>query len=113
MRSNRLEVEAMLDGAIHARKVASGIVIQNNIKASIAEKGLVDTSRMLNDIQHHEDGDEVRVGSTINDPPYPLFLNNGFRHHISGELVGPFRFMESGVAASEGELRRIWGERVA
>ncbi len=115
MRSNRLEVEAMLDAVIPARLKASGTVIQNNVKASIAEQGLVDTSRMLNDIQHHvsEAGDEVRVGSTINDPPYPLFLNNGFRHHISGEIIGPYRFMEKGTSNAEGDLRRIWGERIA
>ncbi len=114
MRSNRLEVEAMLDGAIHARKVASGIVIQNNIKASIAEKGLVDTSRMLNDIQYHvsEAGDKVRVGSTIDNPPYPFFLEVGFHHHQSGELIGPYRFMRDGAVRSEGDLRRIWREPI-
>lgn len=104
----------MLDGTIRVRKVASGVTLQNNIKANIADQGLVDTSRMLNDIQHHvsEAGDEVRVGSTISDPPYPLFLNNGFRHHISGEIVGPHRFMEKGTANAEGDLRRIWREPI-
>ncbi len=112
MRSNRLEVEEMLDAVIPVRLKASGRVIRDNIKASIAEQDLIDTTRMINDIQYQpeEPVEEVRVGSTIDDPPYPFFLNNGFRHHISGELVGPYRFMEKGAANSEGDLRRIWKE---
>ncbi len=116
MRSNRLEVEVMLDGVIPMRLKESGEVIRDNIKASIAAQGLIDTSQMIDDIQYQpeEPEDKVRVGSTITDPhpdyPYPYLLNNGFKHHITEEIVGPYRFMEKGTSNSEGDLRRIWKE---
>ncbi len=128
MRSNRLEVEAMLDAVIPVRLKESGKVIRDNIKASIAEQGLIDTTRMIEDIQYQpeEPVDEVRVGSTIDDPPYPFFLNNGFvhaAHKRSPEedaeadgpqepTVGPYRFMEKGTSNAEGDLRRIWREPI-
>lgn len=128
MESNRLQVERLLDATISRRLKASGTVIQNNIKASIQAKGLVRTSRMLNDIQYQprEPETEVRVGSTIDDPPYPFFLNNGFvhvAHRRSPEeeeeaegpqepTVGPYRFMEDGTSQSEGDLRRIWKQPI-
>jgi hypothetical protein len=130
MRSNVDEVLRDLDDAIDRRLEASGIVLVNNIKDSIRAKGLIDTSRMINDIQHQLDRTEkmVRAGSTITDPhpdyPYPKLLNNGFVHASvkpgpdnpnqgpQQATVGPFRFMEDGTARSEGELRRIWGEPI-
>ena len=96
------------------RLKASGTVLTNNIKESIRDQGLIQTSRMINDIQYQpeEPEDEVRVGSTINDPPYPFFLNNSFKHYITDEIVGPYRFMEKGTTASEETLRAIWKQPI-
>lgn len=97
-----------IDDAIDTRLEASGYVLENNIKDAIRDKGLIDTSLMINDVGHVKSRREVRAGTSLDNPNYPLFLNGGFRHHISGEIVGPYRFMESGAAASEGPLRLIW-----
>lgn len=100
---------ATLEDWKEARLEASGYILENAIKDSIRDKGLIDQGRMINDVRHDVDGDVVRVGTTLNNPNYPLFLNNGFRHYISGEIVGPYRFMESGASNAEGELRMLWG----
>lgn len=100
------------------RLKASGIVLTNGIKDSIRDQGLIDTSRMINDIQYQPERPkrEVHVGSTISDPwedwPYPKLLNNSFRHHITEEIVGPYRFMEKGTTASEEALRAIWRQEI-
>ncbi len=112
MRSNLPQIEALISGTVDARLEDSGLRLVGGIMGEIAEQGLVDTTRMIDDIQHHVEGLEVRAGSTIDDPPYPFFLNNGFTHWITEELVGPYRFMEKGVARVEGNLRDIWKEPV-
>lgn len=101
-----------IDDAIDTRLELSGFEISNNIKDSIREQGLIDTALMLNDIRHVKTHREVRSGSTIGNPPYPFFLNNGFRHYQSGEIVGPYRFMEKGVSNAEGTLRAIWKQPI-
>ncbi len=117
-----------IDDEVTTRLKASGLILQNNIRDSIRDKGLIDSSRMINDIQYQpeEPENEVRVGSTIDDPPYPRFLNNGFVHVAhkrsaeedeeadgpQGPTVGPYRFMEDGASRSEGELRRLWGQPI-
>lgn len=110
------------------RLKASGTILENAIKDSIRDQGLILTSRMINDIQYQpeEPKDEVRVGSTITDPPYPFFLNEGFvhaAHKRSSEedeeaegpqeaTVGPYKFMQRGASASEGPLRAIWKQKI-
>ncbi len=109
MKSRVDEVLKDLDEAIGRRLEASGIVIENETKDRIRALGLIDNGRMINSWTHNVDGRSVKVGTPIDSPPYPFFLNNGFRHWRSGELVGPYRFVESGASNAEGQLRRIWG----
>ena len=98
--------------AIDTRLTASGYVFTNNIKDAIRDKGLIDTGLMVNNVQHSKIHREVKAGTTLDNPNYPLFLNGGFRHYQSGEIVGPYRFMENGAAASEGTLRAIWSQPI-
>ncbi len=104
---------------------ATGIATANGIKADISRQGLVKTSRMLNDVRPVLGDHEVSVGTTLDDPNYPFFLNNGFVHVAHRETdeegnpvedqeatVGPYHFMENGQAATEDEVRRIWRARV-
>ena len=65
----------------------------------------------------------MRLGTTIDDPNYPLLLNKGYVHASQRETdeegnpseaedqnptVGPYRFMEEGQADTEDEVARIW-----
>lgn len=112
MRSNVTKWLNRIDDAIDTRLEASGVILVNNIKDSIRDKGLIDTGRLINDIQYVKGDDEVRAGSSISKPNYPLFLELGFRHHLSGEIVGPYRFMTTGVSNSEGPLRALWSQPI-
>lgn len=88
----------------------SGYILVDGIRNAIEEDGLIDTRTMIDDVQPVRAGNnEIHVGTSLDDPNYPYFLNYGFRHYQSNELVGPYLFFEGGVAASEDELRRAWG----
>lgn len=93
-----------IDEDISTKLVACGFVLVNNIQGSIREQGLIDTGQMINDVQFVKDGNEVRAGNTVK---HAIFQNNGFRHWISGEIIGPHRFIEKGATSSEEELRAI------
>jgi HK97 gp10 family phage protein len=104
--SNRRQIEAKLGGEIKKRLAATGIVVQNNIKAEIREQELIDSGRMIGSITHEVGEAEVRIGTNINDPPYPRFLNNGTRY------ISPKHFMENGFVRSKAELTAIWDRKI-
>ncbi len=121
MQSNRRQLEKRMRADEQRKLVATGIVLTNGIKADITRQGLVKTSRMLNDVRPVVGDHEVSVGTTLDDPNYPFFLNNGFVHYAHRQTdeegnpvenqeptVGPYHFMENGQAATEGEVKRIW-----
>ena len=101
-----------LDDAIDQRLEASGIVLSNAYKDQIRGEGLIDTGRFINSVTYDKDEREVRAGTPIGDPPYPFFLEVGFRHHQSGEIVGPYRPLTKATTASEETLRAIWSQEI-
>ena len=102
------EIDDWKDERLHM----SGIQLSNAYKDEIRDAQLIDTGRWLNSVDYVKDGNEVRAGTPIGDPPYPYFLEVGFRHHISGEIVGPYRPLTKAAAASEGPLRLIWQQPI-
>lgn len=109
MKSNVDYFLGKIDDAIDTRLTASGFVLTNNIKDSIRDQGLIDTGQMINDVQFVKDSNEVKAGNTVE---HALYQNEGFRHWISGELIGPNRFLQKGASASEGALRVIWQQPI-
>lgn len=121
MKSNRKQIEKRFDASERRKLLATGIVTVNGIKADISRQGLVESSRMLNDVRPRLGDNSVSVGTTLDNPNYPKFLNNGFVHvaHRDEEergeddepqspTVGPYHFMENGQAATEEDVKRIW-----
>lgn len=121
MKSNRKRIQARFDADEKKKLLLTGIITANGIKAKISEKGLVESSRMLNDVRPVPGEGVVSVGTTLDDPNYPLFLNNGYVHAAHRETdeegnpvedqeptVGPYRFMEEGQAATEDDVKRVW-----
>ena len=102
-----------LDRTIDERLEDTGLRVVGGIMEEIVEQDLVDTTQMLGNVDYAKAGDrEIQVGTDLDDPNYPFFLNNGFIHWISGELVGPFRFMEGGWERAEPVVKRIWREKI-
>ena len=112
MQSNVDEWIDRLDETIGTRLEASGIVLSNAYKDQIRSEGLIDTGRFINSVTYDKDEREVRAGTPIGDPPYPFFLEVGFRHYQSGEIVGPFRPLTKATTASEETLRTIWRQKI-
>ena len=121
MKSNRKHWERRLQEDERRKLFLTGVASVNGVKAKISEKGLVDDARMLNDVRPSVGEHSVSFGTTLDDPNYPFFLNNGFVHVSHREtdeegnpaedqeaMVGPYRFMEEGQANTEDEVRRIW-----
>ncbi len=106
MRSNVNRVLRDLDEEVGRRLEASGIVVSNAYKDEIREAGLVDTGRWISSVTYSKGDDEVKIGTPVEG--YPFFLEVGFRHWRSGEIVGPYRPLTKAASNSEGELRRIW-----
>lgn len=93
-----------------ARLEDSGKILDKAYRKEIWDQGLVETERFVDSVQHHIDGDTVYSGTDIDDPPYPKFLEWGWRHWRSNEIVGPYFPLTKAVAASEDELRQVWGK---
>lgn len=88
---------------------ASGILIVTNTQDAIRDDGLIDTGTMIGSWDYKVGKDSVVSGTPIDQPaPYPIFQNNGFRHHQSGEIVGGTHFAERGADNSRRELKEAW-----
>jgi hypothetical protein len=108
MKSRVPEVIGQLEAWKQKGLQTSGAVLAEAYRKEIVDAGLVDTGAWLKSVTYHVDGDTVYSGTPIGDPPYPWFLEAGFRHYQSGELVGPYWPLLKSVSASEDELRRVW-----
>lgn len=120
MKSYRRKIEQKFDADERRKLFLTGVASVNGVKASISEQGLVETTRMLNDVRPQVGDHHVSFGTTIDNPNYPFFLDQGFvhvGHRIDAEgedeepqeaTVGPYRFMAKGQANTEDEVRRIW-----
>lgn len=97
-----------IDETIDERLDESGVILDNAYRGEIDAAGLIDTGDFIGSVTHVKEGNEVRSGTPIDNPPYPVFLEFGFRHHISGEIVGPYRPLTKAASASEGPLRALW-----
>ena len=108
MKSNIGKILKDLDETIDRRLEASGQLLSNAYQDEIRSAGLVDTGHWLGSVTHVKDGNEVRAGTPVEG--YPLFLERGFIHYRSGELVGPYRPLTRAASNSEGQLREIWSK---
>jgi hypothetical protein len=108
MKSNVKAQMKRIRNVIDERLDDSGDILVDGIQGSIEEQGLIDTGTMLKSIRAVRGENEVHAGTGIDNPPYPFFLNEGFRHYQSGEIVGPYKFLQKGVVASEGPLIVLW-----
>lgn len=87
---------------------ASGTVLAEAYRKEIIDADLIETGGFLASVTHHVDGDTAYAGTPIDDPPFPIYLEFGFRHWRSGALVGPYFPLTKAAAASEAELRQVW-----
>lgn len=102
------EILDRLDTWRAANLKASGALIVANTQDAIRDDGLIDTGAMIGSWDYEVGKDSVTAGTPIDDPPYPVFQNNGFRHHQSGEIVGGTHFAERGADNSRRELKEAW-----
>ena len=67
---------------IESALVDSALMVERDYKLNVNQAGLVDTGLWINTITHEKDSfgtdnPSVKVGSTIKDPPYPMFHEFG------------------------------------
>lgn len=104
---------ARIDEVVDERLEESGEMLADACRAEIVRQGLVDTGAFVASVGYEIDGDEVHAGTSTGDPvPYPLFLEKGFRHHQSGQIVGPYNTLTTAASNSEGPLRALWKQPI-
>lgn len=94
-----------IDRKLRLMNEAAGIVLENGIKRSIRDKGLIDSGRYIGSVTHDSDETGCVAGTNVTREgfSYPLALEKGTRY------IRPYHAMQDGVMNSLGELRRIYG----
>lgn len=94
-----------LNPEIERRMDATGMIVRDEIKRTITDKGLIKTGLYRDTITFEKFMARlaVRIGSPITDPPYPLFLELGTSRGIPAHAP-----MRIGLANSASRLRAIW-----
>lgn len=100
------KVRAEIDQNLRVRNAAAGIILENNIKKKIVEKGLILSGRYLSSIAHDSDETGAVAGTNVKRDgfSYPLALEVGTRN------MRPYRPMTEAAIESIRDLRRIYGE---
>lgn len=101
IRSNRKAVEAETSRTLGRKNAAAAITLQNNIRKSIRDKGLIDTGRYIGSIA--SDSDETGAVAGTNVKTYPFILEFGSRY------IRPYHPMRDGAMNSIPDFRRIYG----
>lgn len=90
-----------------ARNRLAGAVLVGAIKRKVQEYDVIDTGRLLNDVQAEHDVDGVRAGNTVT---YARFPHNG--HATTSEPPGYVEgrpYIIDGADDARPELRRVYG----
>lgn len=105
IKSNRKAALGEIDRQLRARNEAAGIVLKNNIKRSIRDKGLIESGRYLGSITHDSDETGAVAGTNVTRDgfSYPLI------QEIGGRYIRPYHAMRDGAVNSMSELRRVYG----
>ena len=93
---------------------SGGNVIANKAKEIITEKGLIKTGTMRRSI-HSEPIDSfdelsVRVGTSIEDPPYPFYLEFGTKNEDGSTKMSAKPFLRPALDESEKEAIKEVGD---
>ena len=88
---------------------SGGMVVANRAKEIITEKGLIKSGTMKRSIHaepvENESGDlSVRIGTNIQDPPYPFYLEFGTKR------MSPKPFLRPALDESRNEALKEVGE---
>ena len=120
------EVEQHVNKEVVKRLYKTAFIVEGAIKEEITRLHLIDKSMFKNSITHEMFEDElmVRVGSPINNPPYPLYLELGTlsrydpnwenRATSRGKLndgrkgIPPYAPMRTGLVNSKKRTDVIW-----
>ncbi len=106
LKDHRRQAEDEIDRQLRVRNEAAAIVLENNIKRKISEKGLVLSGRYLSSVSHDSDARGAVAGTNVTRDgfSYPLALEVGTRN------MRPFHPMTDAAIESARDLRRIYGE---
>ena len=91
--------------------INGALIVERDYKLNVSQAGLVDTGLWINTITHEKDNfgtnnPSVKIGSTIKDPPYPMF-------HEFGTTKFPAKYpLTRAFRGNEQNVRRKLAEAV-